>query len=122
VSKHFANGKKNTYRGAEHPLGTIVDVQAPGEAPSPSPSITRRRTPAALAVGVHSFQGIQPRFPPPWSVGELETCFVVTASGRSLVESLRLIQMRSSAFSFEGAPVVSIIVLMAANAVRFRCA
>ena len=25
--------------------------------PSPSPSITRRRTPAALAVGVHSFEG-----------------------------------------------------------------
>ena len=43
--------------GAEQPLGTIVDGHAPGEAPSPSPSITRRRTPAALAVGVRPFQG-----------------------------------------------------------------
>jgi hypothetical protein len=43
--------------GAEQPFATIVDGHAPGEPPSPSPSITRRRTPAALAVGVHPFKG-----------------------------------------------------------------
>jgi hypothetical protein len=46
---------KKTPTGAEQPFDTVVDGHAPGEAPSPSPSITRRRTPAALAVGVHSF-------------------------------------------------------------------
>jgi hypothetical protein len=47
--------------GRNNPSNTIVDGHAPGEPPSPSPSITRRRTPAALAVGVHPFQGtLQP--------------------------------------------------------------
>ncbi len=50
-------GAKKAPTGAEQPFGTIVDGRAPGEPPSPSPSITRRRTPAALAVGVHSFEG-----------------------------------------------------------------
>src|ERR1700730_2352665 len=36
----------------QEPLGsTGIDQYAPGEAPSPSPSITRRRTPAVLAAG-----------------------------------------------------------------------
>ena len=39
--------KRNTY-GAEQPFDIIVSNQAPGEPPSPSPSITRCRTPAAL--------------------------------------------------------------------------
>jgi hypothetical protein len=42
---------------SEQSFGTIVDGHAPGEPPSPSPSITRRRTPAALAVGGSSFSG-----------------------------------------------------------------
>jgi hypothetical protein len=42
---------------AEQPFGTIVDASAGRSPPVPSPSITRRRTPAALAVGVHSFEG-----------------------------------------------------------------
>ena len=42
---------------SEQSFGTIVDGHAPGEPPSPSPSITRLRTPAALAAGVHPFQG-----------------------------------------------------------------
>ena len=45
----------------EQSFDIIVYDHAPGEPPSPSPSIARRRTPAALAVGVHSFQGaLQP--------------------------------------------------------------
>jgi hypothetical protein len=52
---------KNYLPGAEQPFATIVDGRAPGEPPSPSPSITRRRTPAALAVGVHPFQGTASR-------------------------------------------------------------
>ena len=40
----------------EQSFDTVVDGQSPSEPPSPSPSITRRRTPAALAVGVHPFK------------------------------------------------------------------
>jgi lipoprotein-anchoring transpeptidase ErfK/SrfK len=55
-----------------------------------------------------------------WSGAER---IVVTDSvGQKLCGEFAINQMCSSAFSFEGAPVVSIIVLMAANAVRFRCA
>jgi hypothetical protein len=43
-------------RGRNNP-STLSLTLAPGEPPSPSPSIIRRRTPAALAVGVHPFQG-----------------------------------------------------------------
>jgi hypothetical protein len=46
---------KKPSTGAEQPFDTSVDGHAPVEPPSPSPSITRRRTPAALAVGVHYF-------------------------------------------------------------------
>jgi hypothetical protein len=49
------------------------------------------------------------RFPPPCSVEELDAC---CRDGQPPG-----IQMRSSTFSFEGARVVSIIVLIAANAV-----
>ena len=42
--------KKNTY-GAEQPFDPIVYGYAPGEPPSPSPSIARRRTPAAFSWG-----------------------------------------------------------------------
>ncbi len=52
-------GKKTPMR-AEQPFGTIVNSRA-GWPPSPSPSITRRGTPAALAVGVHSFEGTASR-------------------------------------------------------------
>jgi len=62
--RHQASPKKHL-PGAEQPLGTTVDVKRRAKPPSPSPSITRRRTPAALAVGVHPFEGR--RFPAPWS-------------------------------------------------------
>ena len=60
-------------------------------------------------------------FPPHWTVEELDALLCRDGRpGGSFVESLRLIQMRSSAFSFEGSRVVSIIVLMAANAVEIQ--
>jgi hypothetical protein len=56
VSGQLGNfGAKKTPTGTEQPFDTIVDGYTPVEPPSPSPSITRRGTPAALAVGVHSF-------------------------------------------------------------------
>src|SRR5215831_18326187 len=46
----------------EQSFDIFVYVHAPGEPPSPSPSIARRRTPTALAVGVHSFEAQLQRF------------------------------------------------------------
>ena len=43
-----------TPTGAEQPSALSLTLTSGGP-PSPSPSIPRRRTPAALAVGVHSF-------------------------------------------------------------------
>ena len=63
------------------------------------------------------------RFPLPWSVEERSACFVVNDSaGQKLCGEFAINSDASSAFSFEGPRVVSIIVLMAVNAVRFRCA
>jgi len=75
----------------------------------------RRKTAGALLLQV------TPDLPNPAST-KPEAAHGITSLAGSSSESFRLIQMRSSAFSFEGARVVSIIVLMAANAVRFRCA
>jgi hypothetical protein len=77
----------------------------------------RRKTepPARCCSKSHRIYQIGPSTKP-------EAAHGITLLAGSSSESFRLIQMRSSAFSFEGARVVSIIVLMAANAVRFRCA
>jgi hypothetical protein len=54
-SQQIQSAPKSIDVRSEQPFDIIVDGHAPGEPPSPSPSITRRRTPAALAVGVHPF-------------------------------------------------------------------
>jgi hypothetical protein len=46
---------QNTYGGGNNPSTLPLTGTRRVKPPSPSPSITRRRTPAALAVGVHSF-------------------------------------------------------------------
>jgi hypothetical protein len=48
-------GRKKYLTSAEQPSGNVVNDRRRAKPPSPSPSITRRRTPAALAVGVHLF-------------------------------------------------------------------
>ena len=47
--------QKKHLRGRNNPSALSLTVTRRAKPPSPSPSITRRRTPAALAVGVHSF-------------------------------------------------------------------
>ena len=60
VELDFGSNKKTTYGGGTTLSALSLTVTRRVRPPSPSPSITRRRTPAALAVGVHPFQGTAP--------------------------------------------------------------
>src|SRR5262249_36141509 len=70
----FAQSSKNTYDGRNNPWALSLTLKRRAKPPSPSPSITRRRTPAGLAVGVHSFEGAAAnRFPRNHSVARLSS-------------------------------------------------
>jgi hypothetical protein len=49
--------EKTLTGGRNNPWALSLTLKRRAKPPSPSPSITRRRTPAALAVGVHPFEG-----------------------------------------------------------------
>jgi hypothetical protein len=58
---------QNNSQRAEQSFGTIVTSDAPGEPPSPSPSIHSASNPGCSAVGVHSFQ----RFALAWHIATI---------------------------------------------------
>jgi len=62
------------------------------------------------------------RFPPPWTVEELDACFVVTDSaGQKLCGEFPINSDALLNFFIRGCAGSLYYVLMAANAVRFRC-